>query len=98
MNNTTRIATVKATGMKYLVQRLYIPTQTNEVAKVYCWGECVGTRGAATRHEESKIFTREAVEIAEVQKTEALANELFNQALRAKRAAGIPVRVSRSRR
>lgn len=86
-----RIATVKATGDRYLVQRLDLPV--GGVAKVHCWGEVVGFKTAARRsrdealtapakttHAPSKTFLRDAVEIGEdVTVTGTVAAELMRQ-------------------
>lgn len=83
-----RIATVKATGLRYIVSRMYFPKNPNEKAKAYCWGEVVAYRGTQAKHEKSKIFIAEAVDVVEVERTEALMLELFEQNVSLRRKAG----------
>lgn len=86
-----RIATVKATGDRYIVQRLDI----GEKIVVRCWGEVTSYKtglgrthaerkatGASTKHAASKAFVRDAVDIAEVEVTGFVAEELLAQAAR----------------
>lgn len=86
-----RIATVKATGDRYLIQKLDIP-RTGE-GRVHCWGEVVGFKTSArssrteclsapasTRHAASRTFVRSAVDVSEdVVVTGSLAAELIQQ-------------------
>lgn len=70
-----RIATVKATGKKYLVN--YIDFRAN---KVVCWGEVNKRVGLKTWHDKSKAFLLDAVEIGpERAKDDAFVTELFDQ-------------------
>lgn len=94
MSTTKRIATVKATGKKYLVQQVSFGTP----AKVHVWGEVIRSKGLGTTHETPKAFLLDAVEIAEVPWTHALVAELFKQGCDAKREAGHVLTVSRSGR
>lgn len=88
MTKQVRIATVIETGSRYLISRLDIP-KTGEVM-VYCWGEVVANRGAATRHEGGIVkFAKSEVEITEVTKTAKLAEELFSQAIKRDKDAGV---------
>ena len=91
----TRIATVKATGKKYVVLRLYLPTQASEKAKCFCCGELVSFMEDTlnARHEKTKVFLLDAVEIEEVPRTRELVEELFTQTLKA-----YPTRYARTRR
>jgi hypothetical protein len=83
---TIRIATVKATGKRYVVQQVIF---AGDKSKVLCWGEVAGHNGARTTHDaEGKKFLLSAVEIAEVEKTPALCAALFQQMVDARREAG----------
>lgn len=87
-----RIATVKATGERYLVQSMSIP-KSGEEARVHCWGDVVAVKAArartfeealdkptSTRHEASRTFLRSAVDISdEIVVTYLLALELLAQ-------------------
>lgn len=89
-----RIATVKATGDRYLVQRLEIPTSGE--GRCHVWGEVTGfhtaraatrdlamARTASTKHQASKTFPRGAVDVSEeVEITGNLAQGLLDQAAR----------------
>lgn len=93
MNRLCRVATVKATGKKYLVQ--FIDFRAN---KVVCWGEVVTFRGTGTRHDGTKAFLLEFVEIgSEEPKTQALVLCLMDQMFASKREEGhaLDVRTSR---
>lgn len=107
-----RLATVKATGRRYVVQQLDIPRDTTQPTIVRCWGDVVGYKGttarpgqdpaelgASTTHAKSIAFTRDAVDIAEVKMTGRLAHELFRQthAVRGLRDPG-PMRIRNVRR
>lgn len=69
-----RIATEKATGFRYRVQRIDLRAD-----EVWCWGEVLSRRGAATKHGPSKSFPRSAVDVTETTWTEDLAKALFDQ-------------------
>ena len=92
-----RIATVQATGDRYLVSRLYLPTVTTEPAKAFCWGEVESTKGRSTKHGERKVFLLDAVEVDEVVKDEELVHQLWMQGIRKLRAAGHDIEVHRTR-
>lgn len=85
-----RIATVKATGERYVVQQ--IDFRSN---KVHCWGELIsfsGERGGSAfrkTHAGSKAFLADAVTVTEVEQSEALVKELFAQAKRAQRTGAL---------
>lgn len=98
---TQRIATVKATGDRYIVQRMSIG-KTPAESRVYVWGEVTGMKtgraytdaerlatGASTTHAASKAFTRDAVDIAEVDVTGHVAQELLAQGARNMKATRI---------
>jgi hypothetical protein len=69
-----RIATERATGARYVVQQVDFRAE-----QVHCWGGVVAARGASTRHNGSLSFPLAAVALGEVDKTEALALELFRE-------------------
>lgn len=87
MSKTIRIATVKATGVRYIVQQLSIP-KPGEVGRVHCWGEVVAHRGGETRHSGNKTFLADAVTVTEVAKTHALVEGLFQQHIAGLRSKG----------
>lgn len=102
-----RIATVKATGDRYIVQRLSIGA-TDAQTRVHVWGEVVSMRtgkgytdaerlatGASTKHATSKAFVRDAVDIAEVDVTGHVAQELLAQGARNMKSTHIETRRSR---
>lgn len=84
-----RIATVRATGDRYIVQRLTIPT--TGPALVHCWGEVMRYTGLKTQHGVSRTFTAAEVDVVDAAKTPALLASLFDQAVRAAKAAGATV-------
>jgi len=87
-----RIATVKATGKKYLVS--FIDFRAN---KVVCWGEVTKRKGLRTWHGPNKAWMLEAVEIGpERPKDEAFVRELVDQMIAGLREEGhvVDVRVS----
>lgn len=89
-----RVATVKATGKKYLVQ--FIDFRAN---KVVCWGELVSRRGMASKHEGTKAFLLDFVELGlEEPRTEALMSQLTEQMLASKKEEGHNVEVRRTPR
>ncbi len=89
-----RVATVKTTGKKYLVS--YIDFKAD---KVVCWGEVTSRKGFATKHDGTKAFLLDVVDIApEAPRTEALMIELVNQMLDGKIEEGHDLEVRRTRR
>jgi len=92
-----RIATCNSTGSRYLVQQMTIG-KTPVEDRVHCWGEVASVKGLSSRHEASKSFPRTAVTVTEVDKTFSLLEGLWHQNLRAKRAAGHHVHLSRTGR
>jgi hypothetical protein len=95
MNQTVRVATVLATGRRYLVVRLSF----NGVALVHCCGEVVGYRGArATVARGGKTYAREQVELHDLPATAATMRALAEETIAAHRAAGHVVTVSGRRR
>lgn len=103
-----RIATVKATGDRYIVQRMSIGSD-DASTRVHVWGEVTSYKtgrgytreerlatGASTRHADSKTFVRSAVDIAEVDVTGHVAEELMQQAAKnLKNVRGISTRTVR---
>lgn len=89
-----RIATVKATGKKYLVN--YLDFRAN---KAVCWGEVTKARGLKTWHGPNKVFLLDAVEIGPEQpKTQAFVDSLFMQCIDSKVAEGYDIEVRRTAR
>jgi hypothetical protein len=89
-----RIATVKQTGRKYLVQQIDFQAKPEPIVR--CWGEVESAKatsngGGSSRHGESKAFVKSAVEITEVEKTWDLIDELWQQSQQAKRAKGYKI-------
>lgn len=83
--NLYRIATVKATGKKYVVQQLDFRTN-----QAHCWGELMSfdTKKNYRTFEGALKFPLEAVTIAkDVTLTQAVLDELFNQSLEAHKEA-----------
>lgn len=76
-----RIATVKATGKKYIVQQWF-------GGKVHCWGELVSYKGLSTKHGESKSFLEDFVTLETVDQNQSLVESLFAQAVQVKEEAG----------
>jgi hypothetical protein len=89
-----RIATVKATGDRYIVQRMSIGSDESST-RVFVWGEVTSYKtgrgysdeerlatGASTKHADSKVFVRSAVDIEEVEVTGHFAQKLMAQAMR----------------
>lgn len=100
-----RIATVKATGERYLVQR--IGDIGTPKARVFTWGEVVSFqtgRGntdaerfatkASTKHGPSKEFAMDAVTLEEIEVTGHVARSLISQMTR---NTGLAVRTRRGR-
>jgi hypothetical protein len=95
-----RIAKVKANGRRYIVQQIQFARGDKGGDKVHVWGEVVGfkydkrtERVLSYKCDGSKTFLLEAVEINEVEQTESLFKELFEQAAEIRKAAGLPVAV-----
>lgn len=78
-----RIATVRSTGSRYVVQAVDFAKNV-----VHCWGEVRSHKGASTAHDGVLKFALADVELAMVPATEQLASELFAQHIAAKRALG----------
>lgn len=83
----TRIATVTATGARYVVIALDFTTD-----KAMCFGELVSFRGQKRRYNGRQTFPLADVSIEYVSSVPA--DELLDQAIAARRAAGAVVRVS----
>lgn len=83
--NLYRIATVKATGKKYVVQQLDFRTN-----QAHCWGELMSfdTKKNFRTFEGALKFPIEAVTITkDVVLTQAILDELFAQSLEAHKEA-----------
>lgn len=94
MSRTTkRIATVKATGKKYVVRHIDFSGPTPIVR---CWGEVISTTRKANRHDEHKSFHRDEVDVSTVEWTPELHNELLRQGAAYLRSKGY--RVHRTRK
>jgi hypothetical protein len=90
-NNTVRVATVKATGEKFIVNALDFKAN---VAR--CWGQVVACAGARTTHEAGgPVFALADVSVETLPRTNALAVALFQQTLASRRAAGHVVTTTR---
>lgn len=93
---TIRLATVKATGKRYVVQQMDLRRAT---PVVHCWGEVSSFRlPGTTKHRGSKTFILEAVDVTEVERTAELLTALWHQGLEALRAEGHGVHLSRTGR
>ena len=79
-----RIATVTATGHKYIIQQI----EFSKTPKVHCWGEVCGLKNLSATHEGSKTFLKSEVTISEVERTQYLMNTLFQQNIQIRRDAG----------
>lgn len=94
-----RIAKVKSTGQRYVVQQLDFRADV-----AHCWGEVtVVDSRKGTKHEGSVQFPLTSVEVSKDQPmTQALMDELFAQAVKAKSAdiesGKLVVKVSRHRK
>jgi hypothetical protein len=94
--HTVRIATVNATGRKYIVQ------QRNS-DKVYCWGEVNrltwrGIHVERATHDKSKVFLESAVTVSEVPGTLEFYKSLWNQYVQVMDEAGRLKGISRTGR
>ena len=92
----TRIATVKATGKRYILKQLNF-----QAGKAYVWGELKsyahnGIRTTSQVHFDSKVFLIDAVEIAVVEQTKDLLAELWSQMVDSLRAKGETIVLSRT--
>ncbi len=99
MSNTTtksiRVATVKATGRRYVVQQMSFG-KTDADHRVHTWGEVLsftpsratGLICGTTKYDGTKKFAMNAVTVEEVAPTVVLFNALFEQMKDVRRAAG----------
>jgi hypothetical protein len=79
-SNTVRIATVKATGERFVVNSLDFKANTAR-----CWGQVVACAGARTTHEAGgPVFALSDVSVESVARTNALAIKLFEQTMRSR--------------
>lgn len=89
-----RIATVRKTGKRYLVQQVRFDDRREEgvADRVYCWGEVVEVRGLRRTHRAGgPIFFLSDVDVAEVVVDELLLQDLFEQTLAGEREAGATI-------
>ncbi len=93
--NMVRVATVKATGARYLVDRMHFGKGLTDPDKVYCWGEVTRVeqvRGGAVRSTHDggvcKTFLASAVVVAEVPRTFELLGAMFQQRVSGLEAKG----------
>lgn len=86
-----RIATVKATGERFLVQQRDL-----EGRKVHVHGHVTSFEEHVARYDGSKVFTEDAVTVEDVLVTAVLLDELFQQTRVSpaypRRVVGSPVR------
>lgn len=78
-----RIATIIATGRRFVVDRLSFPSN-GQPGKCYCYGDIVEIRstsngGAAFTYSGHRTFLIDAVKIEEVEFTYQYASQLFNE-------------------
>ena len=78
LNLHGRIATVKRTGERFLVQQLVLAT-----GMVHCWGDVLSYRGTSPKFTESRIFRRDDVNITDSVITPPLLSELIHQTRKA---------------
>lgn len=69
-----RIATVKASGDRYVVQQVDFRTE-----KVHVWGEVTSCKNLSMKHAGSLHFFVHDVTITEVDRTQELVFQLFDQ-------------------
>lgn len=83
--NMVRVATVIATGEKFLVNFLMGD-------KTVVWGQLSSFRGLGSKHQGQLKFLTSDVTMVEVEKTIPLLKELFEQGLRDLREQGFGIR------
>jgi hypothetical protein len=89
---TVRLATVRATGRRYVVA--YMDFNADPAVAV-CYGDVVRGRGLRWTHGETIRFPVADVDVAEVPRTDALFLELFEQSVAVREANGSDVRRTR---
>ena len=90
---TIRLATVKSTGKKYVVN--FLDFRAN---KVFCHGEVSkALQNGATTHGAGVSFPMTDVVLAEVPKTWELVDELFMQNINGQKAAGADIDIRKTR-
>jgi hypothetical protein len=82
LRDPIRIATVRATGLRYIVQRIDFRDQV-----AFCRGEVVACQGVRTQHGPDVQLKLADVAVTSTMKTEELADALFEQGARAAVAA-----------
>jgi hypothetical protein len=82
-NGRVRIATVKKTGARYIVQQCEFKQGDLRAGIVHCWGEVAEVRGTETQHHaRARVFSVHDVELTLEHKTHALCVELLKQGAR----------------
>ena len=84
MSKMIRVATVKATGKKFIVQQL----EFSKNPKAHCWGNLLEYKGLSSKHEGSISFAMKDVEISEVPRTIQLLDAMFMQTVHERRDRG----------
>jgi len=100
-----RIATVKATGRRFVVDRIDLP-RDDSPAKVYCLGDIVKSKetrngGASFTYKGFRRFLRDAVDITEVVFTFEVCRDLWRESMACQAAdlvKGVALTVSRTGR
>jgi len=90
---TVRIATVRATGRRYVVA--HIDFSTDDAGVAVCYGDVVSGRGGHWKHGGTLRFPVADVAVATVPRTDGLFCELFEQSVAAREANGSIVRRTR---
>ena len=93
-DDETRVATVIATGERFLVQTLFIGA-TPDQSRCNCWGHVTSFKGLASKHEKSRTFRLDAVKVDNVAKTPQLLGELLKQHIEYLRKEGYTIHVTR---
>lgn len=85
---TVRLARVKATGKRYVVQQISFGEAESTV---HCWGDVVSFKGLSAKHEAAVKFPLSEVEILKERRTAGLLRELVSQHIRSLRERGYEV-------
>ena len=93
-DDETRVATVIATGERFLVQTLSIGA-TPEQSRCNCWGHVTSFKGLSSKHEKSRTFRLDAVKVENISKSPALLGELLKQHIDVLRKQGYTIHVTR---
>ena len=93
-NDEVKIATVIATGERFVVQGQTIGA-TTELSRVHCWGNVTSLKGLSAKHEKSRTFQRSSVKIEDVKRTVGLLSELLKQHVDGLRKQGYVIHETR---